>query len=57
MNIVKNIGIFILGFSFSRNDTAGLFLAFIGLALIALWDAFRPAYWQLEEQEQGNTAK
>lgn len=54
MNVIKNIGIFILGFSFSRNDTAGLFLAFVGLALIGLWHAFQPDY---REQEQGNTAK
>ncbi len=54
MNIVKNIGIFILGFSFSRNDTAGLFIFMLGLALIGLWHAFQPDY---REQEQGNTAK
>lgn len=57
MNIVKNIGLFLLGLGILRTDTLGLVSVYLGSILLIVYLLLSPAYWQLEEQQEQKEQK
>lgn len=57
MNVIKNIGLFLLGLGILRTDTLGLVSVYLGSILLIVYLLLSPAYWQLEEQQEQKEQK